>query len=590
MTRDLGDKLGPKLSRLIADTVIATKKGLLPTERRLRVMSMQDVIDRAGREVGALYSPLLTRATDNTAMPDHVREHLAAIASGEHQWQAVVGATVGLSGAGSMLSTILSNYLAPTGYTLVQDHPFLRPDVGTMAALAARRIITSGFGAASAAGLGYDSDWFTALEQSNLQYPDSASMYAMINRGLLPAGMADYILEHVGFPDSFIGPMKALAEQILAPADAALATLRGNITNAQGEEIARQNGISAADFAILVGNTGEPPGVMDMLSAYRRGFIDEAELTKAIRESRVRDEWIPTILKLRYQPMTTADAIDAAVQNHVSLAEAQSKSQENGLEPSDFDALYQTAGEPLSKVEMLRLHRMGKVTVAEVEQALRESRLKDKYIAHALELTTQIPPLFTIRSLLTAGAISDAEATHLMQEDGYEDNVITAIVKAAHKTKTVKVRTVTEGMLSELYAEQAIAADTFISELKALGYSAAEADQIKEIDDWRIAKTNRDAAIGKIRSGYLSRKLTETEAQNSLHMLLVPAAMVDKLMADWDIVLASTVKLLTEAQIVDAWYLQLLTVSDAMSKLTHLGYSEPDATLLLEIKNKGPLG
>lgn len=589
MTRDIGDKLGPKLSRLIADTVIATKKGLLPTEHKIRVKAIQDTIDRMGREFAAFHRPVLGQVLESPDLSQETRDMLTSAASGEHQWQAVAGFALSTSGVGASLSSVINNDIAPTVRSIIARSPGQIPDAATIATMIARNIIGEGGGRRNIAEAGFDDYWATALIKAGQSVPPPDAVYQMLNRKIIGVAEAQDLIGRNGIPPSLVNPVLSLNEQILAPPDAALAVLRGNITHEEGIKAAHAAGVSAADFETLIGNTGEPPGVMDLLSAFRRGFIDEQELRHGILQSRVRNEWIPTILKMRFQPMTTADAIDATVQNHLSEAEARHIAEQNGLEPSAFDPLRLTAGEPLNKTEMLRLHRMGKATTAEVKQALRESRLKDKYIDHALELTVNIPPLFAIRQMLTAGAINDAEAARLLAEDGYQESVIKAIIKSAKKTKTTKVRTVTEGMLSELYQEQAISAQQFIEHLKVIGYSHAEAEEIKEVDDWRIAKVNRDHAIGRIRAAYTGRKITEQVASAELDALQIPASMRDKLFADWDIEIRSSVRLLSEAQIVAAWFIQLFTNDEAIAKLEHLGYSAADARTLLEIRNKGPL-
>ncbi len=589
MTRDIGDKLAPKLVRLIADTVIATKKGLFPVEHKLRVKATQDIIDRAGREVAGLMQPHILQVLESPDLSPETRAVLESAASGEHQWQALAGFALSFTGAGATISTVINNDLAPTLRSIIARSPGQIPDAATLATMVAKAVIPESNGRRNIAEAGFDDYWATQLIRLAETIPPPDNLFSLLNRGIIPEQQVHDLLARYGIPPSLIDAIAHLSDQLLAPADAALAVLRGNMSHAEGVKIAKENGVSAADFEVLIGNTGEPPGVMDLLSAFRRGFIDQAELTHGILQSRVRNEWIPTILKMRFQPMTTADAIDATVQNHLSEAEARHIAEQNGLEPSAFDPLRLTAGSPLSKVEMLRLHRMGKATVDEVKQALRESRLKDKYIDHALELTTQIPPLFTIRSMLSAGAITDAEAATLLHEDGYQEFVIKAVIKSSHKTKTAKARDLTEGMLSELYQEQAIPAQQFTDHLEHMGYSKAEAAEIREIDDWKIAKANRDNAISKVRAGYVGRKIPEHVASGELDALQVPSNMRDKLLADWDIEIQSTVHLLTGAQIVAAWYIQLFTTEQALAKLVHIGYSAADARTLLEIRNKGPL-
>lgn len=590
MTRQPGDKIIPKLIPVIRDTIIATKKGLASHEVNVRTTSTQTIIDRMGEELAEVIQPVFKRMLDRGELPDDLHAMVEKAASGKHQWQSSALTLLGISGATSALGTVISNYMFPVTRQLVGASPHLVPNPNDLAILAARGFAPPDDAATEAGGQGINNTWFNRLATAAQSFPSPADVQELYRRNEIGQQTALQYLLHNGFNGNDGNRMLSLSQQVVSIADAALAVLRGNITHTEGVEIAAANGFSETQFEILIGNTGEPPGVMDMLGMFRRGIIDQATLERGILESRLRDEWIPHILAYRFQPMTTADAIDAFVQNHIDQARLATVAEENGLRAEDLQPLVDTAGEPLSKTEMLTLFKRGEVTAEQVKQALRESRLKDKYVDTALLLARAIPPLFTIRQLISSGSITDAEAARLLAEDGYEQSLITAIIHSAHKQKTAKVRTVTEGMLSELYQEQAISGETFISELVAFGYTKAEAEQIKQIDDWRIAKVNRDQAITHLRSQYVGGKIDEHLVQGELDALLVPSDMRDKLLADWNLEIKATVKLLSEAQIVNAWSLSLMTLNDAIAALTHLGYTEHNAFLLLSIKAKGPVG
>jgi len=191
--------------------------------------------------------------------------------------------------------------------------------------------------------------------------------------------------------------------------------------------------------------------------------------------------------------------------------------------------------------------------------------------------------------MISSGSITDEQATHLLQEDGYQDFVIKAVIHSAHKTKTTKVKELTEGMLSALYEERAITATAFEAQLIAHGYSKAEAGQIRQMDDWRILKNDRDIAIGHLRSMFVGHKIGHAKVQEELNALQVPSDMRDKLLADWTLESEATVRPLTSAQIVAAWKLGIFDTPVALARLVAEGYTGSDAGTILEIANKGPL-
>jgi hypothetical protein len=261
----------------------------------------------------------------------------------------------------------------------------------------------------------------------------------------------------------------------------------------------------------------------------------------------------------------------------------------NGLRPEDFQPLADTYGEPLSKQEVLRLHRMGKMTADEVRQALRESRLKNKYIEHALELGAVVPPITIVKSMLTSGAIDDTQARKYISELGYDDRVVTALLKDARKTKVQKQHDLSQSMLVGLYEEKHITGDQLIQRLQHLGYSQDESREIRTLVDDRIVAADRASAVSHVRALFLGHKITDADAQNKLHALLISADAVEKLITDWRLERVAVVRQLTPAQIIAAWKLDLIDAAQALGRLVNLGYSGPDAGLLLEIANKGPL-
>lgn len=589
MTRDIGEKLGPKLIRMIRDTIIATKKGLGPHDQRIRRDALQEVIDRAGREAANLYRPIIEAALEAHGDDIHplLLQHAEKMKSGEHQWESLLTNAAFMSVG--LFSSAINNLLAKPIYEINRADPHLQADPTTMAQAAAAGLASFNDVVDAAGNLGYNQQAASLYYQLAFRIPDFTTLVQLYQRGLVGPDNLDRWLHRQGVPSELRPALIELSKTLVSPADAALAVLRGNMSQAEGESIAHKWGYSANDFAVMIGNTGEPPGVIDQLTMFRRGIIDQQTLEHGIRESRLRNEWIPALLKYRYSPMTTADAITALVQTHISESEARQIADQNGLEPSAFDVLVQTAGEPLSKEELTKLLRLGYITETELKQGIRESRIKDKYVDMATHLGEQIPPEGLIHQLYVNGALDQAQAVKYLHQFGYTGDIVKAILSSASKVKTSKPRQLTEGMLSELYLEQAISKTDFKTHLKELGYSDAESDLIIKVDDWRFARASRDAAVSHVRSVYVGHKISKQAASAQLDGLQIPADMRDRLIKTWDLERASQVRQLTPAQIVAAWKIDLMDTATALGYLVALGYNGNDAGILLEIANKGPL-
>jgi hypothetical protein len=87
--------------------------------------------------------------------------------------------------------------------------------------------------------------------------------------------------------------------QPLSPDDAADATVRNLLTVEQAAAEAKRNGINADRFETMRGLAGEPPGPAQLLELWNRGDLDEADVTRGLRQGRLRNEWVNAVKALR---------------------------------------------------------------------------------------------------------------------------------------------------------------------------------------------------------------------------------------------------------------------------------------------------
>lgn len=579
---DIGTKLGPKLVHLISQTIVATKVKLLNTDHKVRVMAAQEIIDRAGREIADLYRPVWDEAFAEADIPETYRVHIEKIMSGRHQWQAIAGIAFGASGAPNALSTIIGNYLAPGVRNAVSRDPQLAPAPEIMAQFAARQLWPLSKVTDLSRGAGYSDDITTALVDLVSAWPDITTTLELFRRNLITPLEAETYLQRNGLPPQAMSQILALRDQILSPADLADMVVRGIKTEGDATHIAAESGIPASDFHDMTLLTGEPPGLQQLLEGYRRGFIGRAELERGIRQSRYRDEWIPLLEQLRYVPISVADAVNAVVQNHIPPAEAASIADQNGLEPGSINILIETAGEPLSRTEMSELVNRGEATEAEFVQAMRESRVKDKYIPLAFALRRRIPPAREISTALSHGAIDQATAIRKIMDYGYSEQDAEIIVKsAAHLKVAAHKANITSAVLAA-YEEFLIPRAEALDLIKQMNYDDKEAEFILEGADFRQSAKIVNQAVTSVRSHYVSRRIDRQTASGELDALGLPSANRDYLLQIWDLERSVNVKVLSEAEIVKAVKKSLITPDDGLARLQNLGYSADDATLLLE--------
>jgi hypothetical protein len=454
-------------------------------------------------------------------------------------------------------------------------------DPQTAAGLVAQGIITGQVGLSEAQGSGFDSEHFNAMVASAQQHPDVSQLLTLLNLTLI--GESDYAkyMNLLGYSYEQAMLLMQLQRQRLSTADLALAQLRGIMDPATAENYAQQLGMVPADFATLIGNTGEPPGLMQLLEAYRRGFIDQPTLEAGIRQSRVRDEWIPTVEALRYTPMSTADAARAYVQNYLAYDDAAQIAQENGLEPDHWQYIAESYGRPLAHGQMIQLYYRGLVTREQFDQAMRESDIKDKYIDASFELGVKLPGLWEIVNLLKDGQITTDMASTLLLEQGYQTDFVADLTKHGGSAKAATAKTLTVSNVMTMYDDGLVSRDQAITQLEAIGYTSTDTGWLLAIADAKQQAALAKAETGLVRTQYERRLITEREATDELTRLGVDPAQASRLVTEWSAVRLTSTKTLTEAQVMKVLKDGLIGPDDAMNRLLALGYSETDAGLLI---------
>lgn len=414
---------------------------------------------------------------------------------------------------------------------------------------------------------------------------------------ILGAGLAPALQE-------ITNDVNSLSQQVpISPADLADLVVRNYLEIGAALDQAKKSGVSEADFALLVKNAGAAPDTTMLMEGFRRRVLgwDASQnglpsVLDGIREGRLADKWAPLIQALGEVPIGVADAVDGVVENQISFDQGAQAAYENGLSRENFQILVDIRGNPPGPAELMEMVRRAIIpvdgtgpNVLSLTQGISEGATKDKWIPALKQLLTVLPPEGRVTALLRAGSITLDQAISYYKLLGYDQTVAAGFAHEASHTKTAAARELAKGDLEKLYADKLIDAATFTSLAGALGYNATEAGDLMAIQDMHAATVVADAAITRIRGYYIARKIDDQTTTAALSSLKVPADASARYLAAWRIDRDSNVKLLTEAQVVDAWNMGLIDDAQAYSSLQALGYTPFDAWVLLSLKNKGPL-
>jgi hypothetical protein len=539
------------------------------------------ISDEISAEVDTTLGPFLEALHDQVPEdhPAYAGVHFMHTASG--QLKALAGTGLQITGLFGAVSAIMNNTLAPYVYNIISQSPGQLPDSPTIVNAYATGHINRDEARGDLAGQGIQFGWADYMLDMGFSYPDFGTAITALQRGVIDAELFRVWGRSNGFGDTAVDKMLALKDIPLSPADLALAVLRGNMDKATGAAKAAQSGVPSGDFDVLLANTGEPPGLMQLLEGYRRGLISKATLERGILESRYRNEWIPMLEELRYEPMSVADAVNASVQNQLPAEEARRIADINGLQPGHFDTLAATAGEPLSRTEMEQLYNRGLVTQAQVEQASRESRLKNKYNSLAFELHTRLLPTGVITDALRYGAITQDRAVGLMMEYGYSKPDAVAAIMAGLGRRLQAYRDDTVRAAATLYQDGVMPVADVAALAQSVGHTAEEVKFIAQAADFKREAHLITTVTNAIKAKYLQHHITKGQASGLLDQAGVSHTERDYLLKLWEVEHGAFTRVLTPAQVVKAVSKALITPEDGRGRLVALGYAVADADLLL---------
>ena len=294
MADGLGAKIGTRVAALSAKARVDTAQRLAPLFVQTG-MALQDEFFRlTGTElantVGSVYQAILDQADDTTRL----KPLLQFLTTSRGQMSTIVGLSGISSGFGQTVGALLSNDLNPLITTLIARTPNGILSVADSVAMAAKRIGDLTFLANEAAGQGINRDRFGLLTQLAALTHSAVDILDLLNRRVITHDGALFWLRRAGYDDDAAQQFLALANAVISVQDLAEMKVKGIITVDQGRTLAGLTGYSPEDYDRYELLAGEPPALDTLFMAWRRGVITETDVDRGIRQSHLRDEWIPT--------------------------------------------------------------------------------------------------------------------------------------------------------------------------------------------------------------------------------------------------------------------------------------------------------
>lgn len=514
-----------------------------------------------------------------------------------------------------VLNQALSAALGPYTSQLQQDVSARTPvdplSPADAASAVVRNFLTTAEGTGQAARSGVPAAEFATLVALSGDAPGPQQLASALLRGLIAesgtgvgATSFEQGIAEGRLADKWAPVIRALAEAVLSPPDAASAVVRNFLSAAEGEATAAKSGVDAATFATLVHLSGDAPGPQQLAESLRRGAIPESgtgaesiSFEQGIAEGRLSNKWAPVIKDLAKLWPTPVDALDAALKGQVSAEEGQALYAKLGGDLQFYPWLLDSQGSGPTPLEAADWARRGIIPwdgtgpeVTSYAQAVRESRYRNKWADAYKQQAQYIPPPGTIITLLKDQAITKDQAVTWLQAAGASPDVIAGMIGEADATALSDYRGLTVSTVLNMYYQRLVSPADATTILSSLHVSGQAIPLMLVYADLQRAIAQQNNAISRVGSLYAARKITADTARQSLATLQVPADAATDIIATWQLENSINVKTLTEAQIVDAWKLQVMDQGTAEQELQNIGYTPYDAWVLLSIRNKGPLG
>jgi hypothetical protein len=290
------------------------------------------------------------------------------------------------------------------------------------------------------------------------------------------------------------------------------------------------------------------------------------------------------------------DALDAQVKGQLTADQAGTLYERLGGDLQFKDWLFNSIGEGPTPLEAAVLAARGIIPetgtgpqVTSYEQAVRESHYRNKWTGAYRELARHIPPPSTIALMLAHRVITQEVAhTLLLQNDMTAEQAAAYIAEAEYEAIS-DYRGLTQSAVVDMYYAHLLDRDQATQVLADLHVTAQAAGLLLDYADVRAVVDSVNRSVQRIATLFTSRKISTATASQALIQLKIPASTVDLIIQDWEIQAAADVKVLTAAQIIDAWYYGAIGIPEAIGLLGAIGYTAYDAWILLSNKAKGPL-
>jgi hypothetical protein len=362
---------------------------------------------------------------------------------------------------GEAASPALRPYAQDLANLAWESNTVLPPDVYQLAAGVAQGQIPLAQAQTWAHEQGISDTAFAALVNAANVGPPLGLAYELYRRH--PQDFAfDTAVKRLGIEDQWLAALEELRDLPLTPDTIANAvhrnimidptlivreppTVAGKVDQVKPSVLdpakeASWSGMDHERLRVMVGTTGLPPGLVQMLQLYNRKSVDKSDVQRAVAQSNLRNEYMDVVLDLARHILTPHEYAEAELRGVIQ--DGSTGAGLSGLNPDDYQILFGLLGRPLNEHAVTTgLARGGSFNASATDygavpagvyrDAIRRSNIRPEYAELAYANRYIYPSAFVLRSLAQAGDLGGQPAVaKVLEEIGWKPTFATQVSTA----------------------------------------------------------------------------------------------------------------------------------------------------------------
>lgn len=312
---------------------------------------------------------------------------------------------------------------------------------------------------------GLSQDQFHLLVEGNGTPPSNVDLAFAYRRGVIDRDRFIRGLTQSSLRNEWIPYVEKMVLAPMSVSDAVESVVQNALTDAEGREIARQNGLIPEHWDPLVAIAGNPPGVQEMVSMWHRGQLTKDQLVQGIRESRLKNKYI--------QPTIDASETLPPERSIVSLVSKGALTPDVGMDL------------------LLRRGYAPDVAQALLSEAHAEKTAKQRDLSES-----QVVALYTDR------AMTRDQATGLLAALGYDDSEIGWILSLADLARLKRFQDAAISRAHSLYVAYKLDGTEVSTTLDALGIDPNQRNDLLALWDIERGVNTKQLTLAQLEAAF----------------------------------------------------------------------------------------